>query len=111
MTEEAVLVALQQVTSTLQAVSTEMAEHRKVLTDMRVEMAKIHERQQQHSEFKEFLLELKEAHEKLRLRIEALESRNDKQDGALGFATWVKEFGPWILSMLAVAFAYFTTRR
>jgi predicted nucleic acid-binding Zn-ribbon protein len=110
MSNEAVLVALQQVGSAMASISQEMASNREVMTEMRLDMATIKERQTQHSEFKEFLKELKAEIEKVDLRLQAVETRNNKVDGAMGLAQWVREFGPWFLSMAAVAFAYITTR-
>jgi hypothetical protein len=44
---------------------------------------------------------------KLEGKVTALESRNLKQDGAMGMMEILKQFGPWILSLLVLAWGLF----
>lgn len=43
----------------------------------------------------------------LRKKVAALELRNAQQDGGLKMATFVKDFGPWLLACVAALVAWF----
>lgn len=38
--------------------------------------------------------------EKIVERVDALERKEDRREGAMGLAKWVKDFGPWLLAVL-----------
>lgn len=119
---EAELLALRSISDNLANLSNEMSFHRESMASVREDMAVIKERQQQHSEFRESLRDLtkefqraieklSEQHEESKKdferRLDVVEARNLKQDGAMGFAQWIREFGPWLLMVLGGAWAYF----
>lgn len=85
------IMTLRQISNTLQAISQELVASRFDMTAMKVDVAVIKERQTQN-------VELKEKVTLLETKIEKLEERNTKQDGAFSFVTMLKEFGPWVLS-------------
>lgn len=122
---EAELLALRSISDNLANLSSEMAFHRESMASVREDMAVIKERQQQHSEFRQALKDLtdefrrsmekmtdamKESMDSLEKRIEVVEARNLKQDGALGLGQFIKEFGPWLLAIAAGAWAIIHTK-
>lgn len=107
---EAELLALRQMADNVSAMTRELVTNREVMTELRIDMASIKERQAQHSEFKDFLLELKDEQKTMTDRIVAIERRNAQQDGAVGFVQYVKDFGPWLLAIAAALWALVKTR-
>jgi hypothetical protein len=103
---EAELLALRQMADNVAAMTRELVSSREIMTDLRIDMAAIKERQEQHSEFKEFLAELKGITDKLSTRVTAIETRNAQQDGAVGLVQWLKDFGPWLLAIAAVLWSF-----
>lgn len=85
------IMTLRQISNTLQSMTQELQANRQDMTEMKVDVAVIKERQTQHIEMKA-KLDVVEA------EIEKLKERNMKQDGAFSLATALKDFGPWIIS-------------
>ena len=92
------LLTLRQITKNLELIASEMQAHRKDMTTIQVDVAVIKERQTQS-------VELKEKITALELKIDILERRNDSQDGAYSFVKLLKEFGPWALSLVVLAWS------
>ena len=94
------IMTLQQITATLEAIAVELRDNRQTMMTMATSIARIEERQKQHVEFKEQLQELGD-------KVEKIENRNARQDGAFGFVTLLKDFGPWALGIGAVVWDIF----
>lgn len=43
-------------------------------------------------------------------RLDALERRDAERTGAMGLASWVKDFGPWLLGILAAIVLFIVQR-
>lgn len=43
--------------------------------------------------------------ETLKTKVDALERDKDRREGAMGLATWFKDFGPWLLAIIATMVA------
>lgn len=112
---EAELLTLRNISDSLVALHQEMGSYRESVASMREDMAVIRERQQQHHEFRESLKEMsaefrssiRELGEQFRRdldgigeRVDSLEDRNLKQDGAFTFATLLEKFGPWMATLV-----------
>ncbi len=89
------IMTLRQIGNTLQSMTAELQASRSDMTDLKIDVAVIKERQTQSMELKEKLTVLE-------AKIEKLEARNTKQDGAFSFMTMLKDFGPWIMAFAAV---------
>ncbi len=85
------IMTLRQIGNTLQSMTSELQANRSDMTEMKIDLAVIKERQSQNIEMKEELATVK-------AEIEKLKDRNTKQDGAFSFVAMLKDFGPWILS-------------
>jgi hypothetical protein len=80
-----------------------MDRHTDDMAQMKTDIAVIKERQAQNADFRDAL-------DAMRAEILALKARNDKQDGAYSLATAAKEFGPWLFSLLALAWGLFVRK-
>lgn len=96
---EAELLALRQMADSLTSLTREMMTNREVMATIREDLAVIRERQSQHSETKEELRTMK-------TRLELVEQRHMRQDGAMGFASWMKDFGPWLVAVAVGTWAF-----
>lgn len=96
---ESEVMVLRNISDTLAAINSELADNRKMMGKMVTDVAVLMDRERGHIEMKEVL-------EDFRRRIENIETRNAQQDGALNFATVLKDFGPWIISIAALIWAY-----
>lgn len=96
---EAELLALRQMSDSIASFTQEMAANREMMVGIREDMAVIKERQRAYADVRDDIVEI-------RKRVDEIETRNAKQDGAMSFATLLKDFGPWIVSLLAVVWAF-----
>lgn len=106
-TEEALrkaeMMAFRQMTDTLRAVQEELASHRAQMGTIGQDIAVIKERQTTMSEIKDDMESVKE-------RLLVLEMRNARQDGAVTFVTFLKDFGPWLFGLLVLAWGLFSRK-
>jgi len=96
---QAELIALQQIATTLQNTTEELVKVREQVNSMCIDIALIKERQVNQAKTSQEL-------ESVRSRVEALELRRHQQDGAMTFAKWLKDFGPWVLAGAAALWTY-----
>lgn len=99
MRESEVLV-LRQLSDGVSALTREMGTNREMMMGIREDMAVIKERQRAYADVRDDLSAVVS-------RIEAIEKRNAQQDGAMSFATLLKDFGPWIMAIGAAIYAFF----
>lgn len=92
------IMTLRQITSNLETIATAIQASLADMTEMKVDIAVIKERQSLN-------LELKEKITKLEEKVEGLETRNTKQDGAYTFIALLKDFGPWVFGLLVLAWS------
>lgn len=95
------IMTLQQITANLEIIAVELRDNRQAMTKLEVSVARIEERQLQNVAFKEDLAAIE-------AKVDFIEARNARQDGAFGFATFLKDFGPWALGIAAVAWNIFS---
>src|SRR5690606_18571074 len=100
MKDEAILLALQNVSAGLSAINAELAANREAMVVMREDMAVLKDRERSHAALEKTL-------EEFRRRLEALEKRNFKQDGAYTFMTMLRDFGPWVVAIAAWSWTLF----
>lgn len=98
--KQAEIMALRQIGDILKTVSQEMAAQRKDMSEVKVDIAVMKERQSQNQE-------LRETVKALEGKIEVLEARNLREDGAVTFLTFLKDFGPWLAALLVFAWSLF----
>lgn len=118
---EAELLALRNISDSLVALHQEMGAYRESVASMREDMAVIKERQQQHHEFRESMKDLttefrdsiralgaefQRGLDALETRVKAVEARNLKQDGAVGFVALLEKFGPWFVTLVVGWWAF-----
>jgi hypothetical protein len=94
------ILTLRQITTNLEAIAQELQASRRDMTEMKVDVAIIKERQTQS-------VELKQKISALEGKVDVLELRNTKQDGAYSLVALLKDFGPWIFGLLVLAWSLF----
>lgn len=94
------ILTLRQIGATLEGITAELQGSRKDMTDIKVDVAVIKERQQQNAKLEEKVLQLE-------IKVDTLETRNAQQDGAYTMVTALKEFGPWLISLAVLAWGLF----
>ena len=97
---EAEIMLLRSMSRTMEAMTSEIQAQRKDMTDVKMDIAVIKERQMQNGELRDSVSSIKKD-------IEALKSRNDQQDGAMSGLKFAKEFGPWLVSLVLLAWGLF----
>lgn len=100
---EAEIMLLRAMNRSLEAMTGEMMAHRNDIGGIKTDIAVIKERQLQNAVLRDSYLELER-------KVDALQARNDKQDGVMSFATLLKDFGPWAVSLLLLAWGLFTRK-
>ncbi len=92
------ILTLRQITTNLEGIAKELQASRADMTEMKVDVAIIKERQTQTSELKEKIAALEQ-------KVDLLEARNTKQDGAYTFVAMLKDFGPWLFGLFVLAWS------
>ena len=100
---EAEVLALRQMAESVNNLAREVAESRETMARIREDMAVLKDRQSNHEKLEDEVIQFKK---EVREELAALKERNAQQDGAMTFAKWLKEFGPWILGVAAVAWTW-----
>lgn len=100
---EAEIMLLRAMSRTLDTMTTEMIAHRADIVGIKTDIAVIKERQSLNTDIRAKMNELEAELDKLKLR-------NHQQDGALSFATLLKDFGPWAVSLLLLFWGLFSRK-
>ena len=98
--KQAEILALRQMTDTLKTISTELVQHRELLGDMRTDIAVMKEQNKS-------MEDMRETQQKQDARLLVLEQRQQQWDGANNAVKWLREFGPWIVSLFVLAWGLF----
>lgn len=88
------LAAMAEMTKALVALTTEIGGFRQEFTLMQIDIAIMKERQNNYAELKE--------------RLEKVERRDAEQDGAYKGLHFLKDFGPWLAALTALAWGFLT---
>lgn len=86
------VMAIAEMTKALLALTAEVGEYRKIMTRMEIDIAIMKERQTNYAELKE--------------RLEKVERRGAEQDGAYKGLHFLKDFGPWLAALMALAWGF-----
>jgi len=86
------LAAMAEMTKALIALTTEVGQFRHEFTTMQIDIAIMKERQTNYAELRE--------------RIEKMERRDAEQDGAYKGLHFLKDFGPWLAALTALAWGF-----
>lgn len=86
------LLAMAEMTKALLALTAEVGEYRKIMTRMEIDIAIMKERQTNYAELRE--------------RLEKVERRDAEQIGAYKGLHFLKDFGPWLVSLATLAWAF-----
>lgn len=86
------LMAMAEMTRALLALTSEVGEYRKIMTRMEIDIAIMKERQTNYAELKS--------------RLEKVENRDAEQVGAYKGLSFLKDFGPWLLSLAVLAWSF-----
>lgn len=97
---EAEIVLLRSMSGTMETIAAELTAHRADLGTMKTDIAVIKVRQEQSAKMEDLCKDL-------RADIDALKARNQQQDGAMTFAGLLRDFGPWVVSLLLLAWGLF----
>lgn len=84
--------AMAEMTKALLALTAEVGEYRKIMTRMEIDIAIMKERQTTIAE--------------LKARLEKVEQRDAEQVGAYKGLTFLKDFGPWLVSLAVLAWSF-----
>lgn len=98
--QQAQVLALRQFSEHIAALTNRFDEQTKVLQDVRDRVIRM-EAQEVHKDVEALRTELKAA----QARIGQLESQRDRVQGVAAFSTWLSKVGPWLLAMIAAAWA------
>lgn len=108
--KQAELMALREMSNTMKRISDELVSQRdkhevvvQTLSDIRTDIAVMQEANKAVAEIKADVANLD-------LRMKVIEARNQQIDGATNFVKWLREFGPWLFSMLVMAWALFSKK-
>lgn len=85
-------IAMAEMTKALLGLTAEIGEYRKIMTRMEIDIAIMKERQTNYAELKE--------------RLDKVERRDTEQDGMVKGAHFIKDFGPWLLSLAVLAWGF-----
>lgn len=97
---EAELMTLRQMSASLATITNELIAHRESMGTMKEDIAVIKVRQEASAA-------LSKAFDEIKAEIELLKARNLRQDGAYSFVTILKDFGPWLVSLIILAWGLF----
>lgn len=88
---QAEILTLRQISGNLEGMNRELQASRESMTELKIDVAVIKERQLQNTKMEEKVAALE-------ADIALLKARNTRQDGAFSFVTMLKDFGPWVVA-------------